>query len=169
MITLSLRKDLPALTNLDLLNLVKELKIKHFRGVFMRDGLPEKSNNHEVGIVNLDSSTGTGTHWVCYKKIKDNNYYFDSFGLDPPKEIISYLKGNNKNKIKESPTDSVLLSKGTSESLLTQNPSELVNSIELSIFQIQKFNTHHCGYYCFLVLKMLENHDFKNTILSILR
>lgn len=34
--TINLKKDLEALTNLDLLNLVKELKIKDFRDVFMR-------------------------------------------------------------------------------------------------------------------------------------
>ena len=49
-------KELPPLTNLDLEELVKELKIKDFRGVFMRDGLPQEPLPSEVGIVNLDSS-----------------------------------------------------------------------------------------------------------------
>uniref|UniRef100_A0A1I7WTQ5 Toxin-antitoxin system, toxin component n=1 Tax=Heterorhabditis bacteriophora TaxID=37862 RepID=A0A1I7WTQ5_HETBA len=56
MITISLRKDLKPLTNLDLEELVKELKIEDFRGVFMRDTLPDKILSREVGIVNLDSS-----------------------------------------------------------------------------------------------------------------
>ena len=34
-------KDLIALTNLDLEALVIQLKIKDFRGVFMRDSLPD--------------------------------------------------------------------------------------------------------------------------------
>lgn len=91
MATLRLRKDLKALTNIELLNLVKELKIKDFRGVFMRVTLPEKILSREVGTVYLASSNNKGTHWVCYKKIKDTSkagpnedklYYFDSFGLD---------------------------------------------------------------------------------------
>jgi hypothetical protein len=71
--------------------MVKELKIKNFRGVFMRDTLPNKIKNKECGIVNLDSVENEGTHWVCYYKNKNEKYYFDSFGLDPPSEIKNYL------------------------------------------------------------------------------
>lgn len=69
--------------------------IPHFRGVFMRDHLPKQPQKYECGIVNLDESSGLGTHWVAYCK-KDNKIeYFDSFGnLQPPLEIINYL-GNN--------------------------------------------------------------------------
>lgn len=66
-----------------------------FRGVFMRDQLPKKIKPTEYGIVNLDSSTGPGTHWVCYvvdKKLPFN-LYFDSFGLPPPEELVDYLSG----------------------------------------------------------------------------
>ena len=47
----------------------------------------------EAGIVNLDSTIGSGTHWVCYRNI-DNNLceYFDSFGLIMPTEIQTYLR-----------------------------------------------------------------------------
>jgi hypothetical protein len=115
-------KSLQPLTNRDIINLENELKIKDFRGVFMRDTLPSKINKVECGILNLDISKNNGTHWVCYYKNKDKCYYFDSFGLDPPLELQNYLN----------------------------------SQIELSTFQIQKFNTHHCGYYCLLVLKLLE-------------
>ena len=103
----------------------------------MRDTLPEKRKEVEVGIVNLDSSDNNGTHWVCYKVNKKELYYFDSFGLDPPAEIIHYLKENKHNEI------------------------------TTSTFQIQKFDTHHCGYYCLLLLKLLEKHDYKNSILTL--
>lgn len=60
----------------------------------MLDNLPKtKPWKKECGIVNLDNSSGPGTHWVAYYK-KDANsiYYFDSFGnLQPPKEVINYL------------------------------------------------------------------------------
>jgi hypothetical protein len=58
----------------------------------MRDRLPEKPNIYESAIVNLDTSLGEGTHWVCYKKIKNKVYYFDSFGnLKPPLELQRYF------------------------------------------------------------------------------
>lgn len=58
----------------------------------MRDNLPEKCNNNECGIVNLDTSEGAGTHWVAYSKKHKDIFYFDSFGdLPPPKELITYF------------------------------------------------------------------------------
>ena len=93
MTTFGLRKDLMPLTNLDLLELVKVLVIKNFRGIFMRDTLPSEGiGEREVGIINLDSSEGKGTHWVCYSKNKKNIYYLDSFGLDPPLELLYFSK-----------------------------------------------------------------------------
>lgn len=65
----------------------------------MLDGLPKtKPWTNECGIVNLDNSSGPGTHWVAYYKHGVNNIqYFDSFGnLQPPKEIINYLGKNVK-------------------------------------------------------------------------
>ena len=47
---------------------------------------------NECGISNLNSSSGDGTHWVMlFKKGKDK-FYFDSYGVQPPNEIIAYLK-----------------------------------------------------------------------------
>lgn len=42
------------------------LKIKKFRGVFMRDRLPEYPLKNESAVVNLNN--GSGTHWVAYHK-----------------------------------------------------------------------------------------------------
>ena len=61
---------------------------------------------------------GGGVSELLQQPYKDECYCFDSFGLDPPLELQSYLN----------------------------------SQIELSTFQIQKFNTHHCGYYCLLFL-----------------
>jgi len=48
---------------------------------------------NETGIVNLDSYSGEGTHWVCYKKLQDKVYYFDSLGnIPPPVELLKYFK-----------------------------------------------------------------------------
>lgn len=61
----------------------------------MRDELPQSPWKNESAIVNLDDSTGHGTHWVCYKKNGEFVRYFDSYGdLTPPLELHEYLKGN---------------------------------------------------------------------------
>lgn len=61
----------------------------------MRDKLPKIPRKIECGIINLDSDTGDGTHWVAYYKNNNNVEYFDSFGnLQPPLEVLRYL-GNN--------------------------------------------------------------------------
>jgi hypothetical protein len=57
----------------------------------MRDSLILQVKSKECAIVNLDSSTGGGTHWVAYHKSDPNAVYFDSYGLDPPQEITKYL------------------------------------------------------------------------------
>lgn len=69
--------------------------IPHFRGVFMLDSLPKIPNKIECGIINLDVSTGPGTHWVAYFKNNAVKEYFDSFGnLQPPLEVMKYLGRN---------------------------------------------------------------------------
>ena len=42
------------LSNFDLIEWVKQLGIKYFRGVFSRDNLPNQIDEPEVGIINLD-------------------------------------------------------------------------------------------------------------------
>ena len=54
--------------------------------------LPKKAKLKERGILNLDSSSGDVTHWIMwFKKVKDK-FYFDSYGVQPPSELIAYLK-----------------------------------------------------------------------------
>ncbi len=59
----------------------------------MRDALPKKPEENEPAIVNLDVSSGPGTHWVCYYKRGSLVDYYDSFAYSPPIEIMKYLKG----------------------------------------------------------------------------
>lgn len=78
-----------------MLEYATKLKIPYFRGVFMRDALPQKVATNESGIVNLDVSAGDGTHWVAYCKRRNNVSYYDSFGVAPPTELINYLGKNS--------------------------------------------------------------------------
>ena len=84
------------LSNFDLLNWVDYLGIKHFKGVFSRDSLPNQIKKNECGIVNLDSKIGPGTHWVAYRNSKEKIEYFDPFGLEMPFEVAQYLHTNDK-------------------------------------------------------------------------
>ena len=81
-----------ALSNTDIDKYPKILKIHNFRGCYMRDELKNsKSNDVECGVLNLNLSNESGSHWTCWFKIKNHKYYFNSFGLPPPKELIDYL------------------------------------------------------------------------------
>ena len=49
--------DIPSergLTNFDLISYIEQLKVPYFRGVFMRDELPNRKHIIECGIMNLN-------------------------------------------------------------------------------------------------------------------
>ena len=79
------------LSNFELEDATGKLKISYFRGVFLLDTLPRKPNKKECGIVNFDKSGGPGTHWVAWYKNGKTKIYFDSYGVQPPFEVIKYL------------------------------------------------------------------------------
>ena len=80
------------LSNLEIIETAKKLSLSGFRGVFLRDTLPTKTKLNECGILNLDSSSGDGTHWVMWFKNGKDKFYFDSYGVQPLSELITYLK-----------------------------------------------------------------------------
>src|ERR1700722_19620684 len=85
--------DSKTMSNLDIDNEVKKIRIRNFKGVLMKDELlGEKPKRSECGIINLEDSDEIGSHWTCYYKKGTSKYYFDSYGLDPPNELIKYLK-----------------------------------------------------------------------------
>ena len=80
------------LSNLEIIYAAKKLSLYGFRGAFLRDTLPTKTKLNECGILNLDSSSGNGTHWVMWFKKGKEKFYFDSYGVQPPSALIAYLK-----------------------------------------------------------------------------
>ena len=60
--------------------------------MFLRDTIHKKPKLNEYGVLNLDSSSGDGTHWVMWFKKGKAKFYFDSYGVQPPSELIAYLK-----------------------------------------------------------------------------
>ena len=81
------------LSNFEIIKKCKELKIKNFKGVFMRDELRGKYTRNECLILNHDINKNDGTHWTALFIRHGVSFYFDSFGFDPPLEIKSYCKG----------------------------------------------------------------------------
>ena len=78
--------------------------VKGFQGVFPIDLLPNKPG--KCGIINLDKSSGLGTHWVCWYNDLDFIEYFDPYGEYQlgsiklgetiPKEIVTFLRKSGK-------------------------------------------------------------------------
>ena len=98
----------------------------------MRNLLPiSGAHRNESGIVNLDDSTGPGTHWVAYAKRRDRVIYFDSFGnLQPPRELVRYF--------------------GNSVTLIKYNRTSY-----------QTYNQSICGQMCLRFLQTVDAHEFK--------
>lgn len=59
----------------------------------MKNELPKKPLINERFIINLASSTAPeGTHWTAVRKTGPVAIYFDAFGMEPPIELLKYLK-----------------------------------------------------------------------------
>lgn len=109
--------------------------VKYFKGTFPKDQFKGKIKPHEYGVINLDDSTGSGTHFTAYANIPNSQfvYYFDSYGVVPSTNIEKYLKSSGK-------------------------------IIAYSNAQIQDIGSVICGYYCILFImsmaKGIQFHDF---------
>jgi hypothetical protein len=118
-----------ALTNVDLIKFAKKLRIPHFRGVYMQDALPVKIRRNECGIVNLDISSGPGTHWTAYVKKNKTILYFDSYGnLRPPNAVTKYFYSDGS-----------------------------LNTIKYNHDKFQRDNAINCGHLCLKFLYNLCN------------
>lgn len=89
-VVIVVRKNTKMTTYYQLMRMCKD--IPNFRGIYMRNSIPNKLLFKENAIVNLDDKNGGGTHWVAYKKHGNKITYFNSFGdLKTPKELIKYF------------------------------------------------------------------------------
>lgn len=131
------------LTNYDIEKICEKLDLP-LVGVFMKDDLPKK---RKIGsyIINMDNSSGEGTHWVFAKIFSDSDrfdssssssddnsfrycgaLYFDPFGIGMPVEIEDFLKPFGKKAINKK--------------------------------QIQNVSSTQCGWYCIYCDYFLEEH-----------
>ena len=75
-----------ALSDQDIIQYCTTLNITNFRFVCMLDELPKRPLDNESAIINLNSHTQSGSHWVAIIKIKSTRLYFDSYGEPPPQK-----------------------------------------------------------------------------------
>jgi len=81
-------------TNHELLDMIKKLGIRNFKGVIMKDEFSKLDNpwDTEYGIYNLEDSDETGSHWCCWCHKNNKWFHFCPYGADGPKEYIAYCK-----------------------------------------------------------------------------
>ncbi len=62
--------------------------VRGFQGVFMKDELAGlEAEAGDSYIVNLDDSEGPGTHWMGLYVAPKGSFYYDPYGIDPPREV----------------------------------------------------------------------------------
>jgi len=124
-------------TNFDLKNIAKDLGLDKIK-VLMRDEMENIKPNY-IYIFNLESSKEEGSHWVSLYK---NKYYFDPYGILPPKNIDYEMWNGDASKS---------------------------TPLMWNTLQIQPDNTNMCGQLCLYILYRLEkfNEDFEDLILTV--
>ena len=107
----------------------------------MRDTLPQYPFNIGCGIINLNTSDQSGSHWVCYYRNGSYRIYFDSYAQITPVEIQRYLKTCG-----EFDRDKEVIWRNT----------DIVQAVV-------------CGHLCLLLLKSLTNGEKFQSILNHMR
>ena len=70
-------------------------KLKKYRGCIFRENVNKKLLNGYY-VVNMDDSSGSGTHWTGLVLQTNKAIYFDPFGIHPPDEIATLKRRNRK-------------------------------------------------------------------------
>lgn len=90
-----------ALTNIQLLDLAKKMQDTPIADICYKCELEEQTLEYnQCYIINLEdeNAPGNGTHWTAFIVVKYPNdkrvgYYYDSYGIGPPKEITRFCRG----------------------------------------------------------------------------
>lgn len=109
--------------------------VKGFKGTLAKDQFKGKIKPLECGVINMDDSTGPGTHYIAYYNSPESEfvYYYDSYAVYPPKNIEKYLLTSGK-------------------------------TIAYNNSQHQDIGSVICGYYCIMFIiclsKRVDFYDF---------
>ena len=75
-------------------DIVNKLNLKNFRGIFLRDQLPNNPFDVECGIIHshtIKEDIESIGHWTAYYKNNNKRYWFCSYGGDIYDEVKKYL------------------------------------------------------------------------------
>ena len=142
-------------TNIELINIAKSLCIPNFYCIMIDELDKVLTSSFPISIIcNLQDSSENGSHWVmCFISSKSKRLGFHPtkrLGFYPTKIFYCSYGSPIPNKIKN------FLMKINTDPILSSN------------FQIQDFNENTCGYYCLLILYLLnEGLNFEDIILSL--
>lgn len=112
---------------------------KYYAGCYAKDELRKMKAENRFYILNLDDSSGGGTHWVLlYCVLPHTVYYFDPFGAPPPEDVPHFLK-----------------------SMFAAEDKIFLFTDDV----LQNEHTQLCGYYCIYISKELLQGRTMNDIL----
>ena len=86
-----------ALSNVDIIDILNKYNIS-IGGIYSKDKIPKLIPNTFYIINMQNSDAGNGTHWVSMYYNVYENYYFDAFGFNCPKEIQEKLMNYSYSK-----------------------------------------------------------------------
>lgn len=126
----------PMTSNLDLEDACRQLHIplKAIRYKDQLHQLPTTWRDKSAFLVNMQSSgMGPGTHWIALffpgsSLTHPNCFYFDSFGIEPPMEVIDFAKRCGY--------------------------KHMINSTK----EIQSLDEGYCGQFCILFLQAMSSY-----------
>ena len=84
-------------TNFDLIEIAKKLKLKYFKGVFMKDQIIDNKDllkDNCSFILNFEDSSKQGSHWTLFYKKGNEKIFYDSYGTHVPIEIQKLFGSN---------------------------------------------------------------------------
>ena len=127
-----------------------------------------KSNKNKIGmVINLDTHTQSGSHWVAlYSNLEQNKiYFFDSFGKKPGKRITIFIRNlltflyNNKNNTNINIKDFL-------SERYTNN-----NNFDVRYNKKQhQFKNSECGVYSMnFIIRLLNGETFDNIVNNVTR
>jgi len=138
-------------------------------------------SDQESLIINIDHSSNDGTHWTCLSTENNTCVYFDSFGLPPPTEVVTYCNAlavtrsySSRSSISSSGDisggsggSSSSCSSGSSSSSSCGGRNKPLLRL-YSTFPLQKLHEVICGHLCIFMLYRLGNGDDFSTVLDTL-
>jgi len=80
------------MSNYEVISKAEKLELPNFRYFKRMNCVKAICKKQECGVVNLNTCKQQGSHNTCYWVSNNKEYYFDLFGVVPPKELVKYLK-----------------------------------------------------------------------------